>query len=93
MGKYLIVGGGSGIGKEIKDILRSQNESVLVASRENRSNESDFFTLDVTRTESFPELDLDLKGLAYWLLSDKSQFVTGQIWKVDGGLGSLKVGS
>lgn len=33
----------------------------------------------------------DIASLACWLLSEKSQFVTGQIWKVDGGIGSLKV--
>ena len=35
----------------------------------------------------------DIASLACWLLSDKSQFVTGQIWNVDGGMGSLKVGN
>ena len=32
MGNYLIIGASSGIKKEIKTILRNQNETVLVAS-------------------------------------------------------------
>lgn len=65
MGNYLIIGGSSGIGKEIKTILRNQNETVLVASRENKSDDPDFFSLDVTKPDSFPELDYTLNGLVY----------------------------
>jgi NAD(P)-dependent dehydrogenase (short-subunit alcohol dehydrogenase family) len=65
MGNYLIIGGSSGIGKEIKTILRNQNETVLIASRENKSNDTDFFSLDVTKPDSFPELDYTLNGLVY----------------------------
>lgn len=65
MGNYLIIGASSGIGKEIKTILRNQNETVLVASRENKSNDPDFFSLDVTKPDSFPELDYTLNGLVY----------------------------
>lgn len=65
MGNYLIIGASSGIGKEIKTILRNQNETVLVASRENKSNDPDFFSLDVTKPDFFPELDYTLNGLVY----------------------------
>ncbi len=32
----------------------------------------------------------DVASLAVWLLEDQSKFVTGQVWAVDGGMGSVK---
>ncbi len=34
----------------------------------------------------------DIASLASFLISENAQFITGQIWKVDGGIGSLKTG-
>ncbi len=34
----------------------------------------------------------DIAQAAYWLISDHSKFVTGQVIKIDGGLGTLVVG-
>ncbi|MCY7409808.1 MAG: SDR family oxidoreductase [Chitinophagales bacterium] len=32
----------------------------------------------------------DVASLAYWLLSDQSKFVTGQVFKMDGGMSGIK---
>ncbi len=66
MRNYFIIGTGSGIGKEIKNILKAQKDNhVIEAGRENRSNDPNFLTIDVTRPESFPDMEISLDGIVY----------------------------
>ncbi|HMW04341.1 MAG TPA: SDR family oxidoreductase [Leptospiraceae bacterium] len=66
MANYLIIGSSSGIGKEISSLLNEKKDvTVIGAGRENRQGESNFHVLDVTKPETFPELDCDLHGLVY----------------------------
>jgi NAD(P)-dependent dehydrogenase (short-subunit alcohol dehydrogenase family) len=65
MGNYLIIGARTGIGKEIKNILQTQNEVVFLTSSQNPPSDPDFLYLDVRRPESFPEIEVALNGLVY----------------------------
>ncbi len=65
MGNYLIIGARTGIGKEIKNILQTQNEVVFLTSSQNPPSDPDLLYLDVRKPESFPELEVALDGLVY----------------------------
>jgi 3-oxoacyl-[acyl-carrier protein] reductase len=63
--EILVIGSGTGIGKEIAVLLEKANKNVIGASRENRNNVRTFYSLDVTDVNSFPEITTPLSGLVY----------------------------
>lgn len=69
MNNFLIIGGTSGIGLELTKILSSKGNRVIVLSREKRNIDDlpniEFYRYDVTGSESLPQIDMPIHGLAY----------------------------
>jgi len=65
MASYLIIGASGGIGKEIVQKLRKENHKIFTASRENRTQDPDFFSWDITGEVPSASLPDSLDGLVY----------------------------
>lgn len=65
MARYLVIGGGSGIGEALSKHLIDKNHDVSILCRNNPSiPKTTYLSCDVTK-DSFPELKNSLNGLAY----------------------------
>jgi len=65
MKRILVVGASSGIGAQVAKLLEEDGCEVVSISRENDNSRSNFFSGDVTNTNSLPEIEGQLDGIVY----------------------------
>ncbi len=83
----LIVGGTTGMGKSSAELLLKEGVEVIIIGRPNGKLQQAVSDLSAFGKVEGIGLDLtDFSAVIHFLLTDKSSWVTGAVWDIDGGV-------